>query len=234
MNGPEVHGPVLWGLVKSKCFSNEGVHKCGQQGHVCIRRISSCAGLPWKNGWRSVGKGLQGMLMLAANTWDVWDLQEATEALRAAMSMLGQGGLCCRKCRCSKKRLVVKTYDASQAFEALDPRDSLRGLWQTLHDVKETYGTTYISVARSKKLQFKPGRRRFSGGETIFSDLELRRALFASLSLCGVSFGDKVYVQKGIPTGGMHSRIALSYALCCFERKWTLWPWRSHVREWFA
>ena len=50
--------PVLFPLVKSKCFSAGGLGICGKAGHSCMRRVIDTSKCPGALGFRVLGRAV--------------------------------------------------------------------------------------------------------------------------------------------------------------------------------
>ena len=45
--------PLLFGFVKSKCFTDEGTRVCDKAGHSCVRRVLDMSCIPNARGWKT-------------------------------------------------------------------------------------------------------------------------------------------------------------------------------------
>ena len=52
--------PLMFGFVKSKCFSDDGVRKCLKAGHSCVRRVLDMSSIPNARGWKTVARAIRG------------------------------------------------------------------------------------------------------------------------------------------------------------------------------
>ena len=231
----EMTGPKLFGLVKSKCFDETGSHKCSKVGHACFRRVSSNMLLPWKASWRTVGRAIQALLMDACLTWDTWSLKDALQDIRGVVGRLRHHRLC-EKCGCEKPPLVIATYDAAQAFENLEAEEAVRGLemaadlWRKQRGGEGREGNIWVST--SGRLEYSTKKEACHYTEVSLE--EAINAMKGALQLSEVKFGDTVWKQRGLPTGGMISRQALSAALLPRERKWSIAEGGCESHAWGA
>ena len=68
--------PILFVLWKGKCFVETGGRCCDDIMHSCVRKVISCASLPYKNGWRAVGRSITALLESVGGSLEVFSLQD--------------------------------------------------------------------------------------------------------------------------------------------------------------
>lgn len=107
--------------------------------------------------------------------------------------------------------------DASQAFEACDTADVMRGFDAAWRSFVGHCGSHVVSVSRGMKYHARCGRTGPHGRWWILDEAVLRRGVWASMQLRHVAYGDTVWEMTGIRTGGITAKPALGLALSAFE-----------------
>ena len=117
-----LRAPSMFAHVKSKCFSAAGGKTCRKDGHSCWRRILDMSGVPYRSGWRTVARGVRGVVRAVGNSREPFKMATAVPELRctdAVASLTSEPTCCCVKCGCHRQyKITVITADIDQAFEA--------------------------------------------------------------------------------------------------------------------
>ena len=87
-SGGRVKAPSLFCNVKSKWFSPCVTCTCTKAKHSCWRRILDMSGVPYASGWRTMARGVRGVIRTVGHTWGLFNMSHVVSALRAALSKL--------------------------------------------------------------------------------------------------------------------------------------------------
>ena len=117
--------PTLFPLVKSKCFSDQGIHRCQKPLHSCWRRVIDCSSAPYASGWRTMSRAGRGALRAIGWGKELWSIGEARAKVDRMLSSLAPPAASCQRCQCPLTRTTIITADIDQCFEACSPSEAL-------------------------------------------------------------------------------------------------------------
>ena len=215
--------PYYYGTVKAKCFGN-GEKKCTKEGHSCLRKVVSFAAWPFRKRWRFIHRGLETVLRRTGIGDEVWSLKDSSRVVdrRMVFACVADGGFCCCRCGCPKDRTVAITADAGQFFESVQARQAIAA---TRHVIRKCEAMTQkhcVTILRGpKRVAFVGGcvRAKCLKGY-VFTFTELFLCFAACMFMCFVTLGNTVFRMKGLPIGGVLSKVAASFVLACEEHAW--------------
>ena len=217
--------PYCYVTIKSKCWSN-GVRVCRKNGHSCVRKIVSYVKWPRRPLWRSVHRAWETILKHFGRTCDVWSMDGAAQKLQQ-LQQLPQNPDCERPtcCRCFRDMNSVEgiTGDAGQFFEVVDACTAINEARELLAIFTEQSSQSFVTVkhpCKRRQAWFSSAANRFSRKSVTWSVAELFRAFAASMMVCLVSAGDKIFALQSLPIGGLLSKVASSIVLGGQERRW--------------
>ena len=217
--------PYYYGTVKKKCFAagQRIGHICQKPLHSCFRKIASCCKWPMRRRWRKIHRSWEVVIRQACPNDEIWSLKEAcdTMASRIKTARVTEGRPVCDRCGKTKPVCVALTADAGQFFETVQPQQALAAARKCLSRCARMFGHTTVSI-------IGPGRTGFLGGSllaktphvVVFAFHELFLAFAACLFVCYVSLGQSVFRLRGLPIGGVLSKIATSLVLGEEEFEW--------------
>ena len=138
------------------------------------------------------------------------------------------GRATCARCGCPKPTSVGLVADAGQFFEAVTPAQAVAAAHVVMRRCVEATGKDSVTV--------KFGRRRVAfiggspaaavAGSCCFAMADLFLAFAACMLTAFCSLGDMVFSLRGLPIGGVLSKIASSCVLGLEEEAWELSPQR--------
>ena len=211
--------------IKSKCFANEKMigRVCEKDRHSCARKICSYSQWPKKLVWRRVHRAIDTLIKKVSPGAEVWGLDDAALRLQHGLSKLHVSP-CSHTCLCCsnvKQPLTAVVADASQFYEEVEPLSAVAALGEILVRAASK-GWTGVFVGRAKKRQaflssggsFPHSKFCFFGFKTLLS------CFHAAMAIPFVSFGKVVCKMKGVPIGGLCSKIATSAVLTEQEEEW--------------
>eukprot|EP00959_Pyramimonas_sp_CCMP1952_P254863 5323099-Pyramimonas_sp.AAC.1 len=79
--GRKLFPPLLFPLVKSKCYSDEGGLACKKEGHSHWRRILDMSGTPHALGWKVAARGTRSVVHEAGVSREMFDINCARKHL---------------------------------------------------------------------------------------------------------------------------------------------------------
>ena len=117
---PEWAAPILFPLVKSKCYSDSGQRISEKPGHSCWRRILDVSRMPHAYGWRVIGRAVRGLLEATGASHELFNISHARGRLdRLVGAIIASPSPRRLRCGCPMDRcLAAATVDIDQAFEA--------------------------------------------------------------------------------------------------------------------
>ena len=227
--------PYYYGTVKAKCFSawQEVGHVCEKPLHSCLRKIVSCCKWPMRRRWRWIHRAWETVIRISCRSDEIWSLKEAcrTMSSRCRTARVSEGMLHCGRCGCEKPTCVAITADAGQFFETVQPSQAVNAARRCLSRCMRMHGHATVSVlAGQRRIGFLGGST--SGktpGVMVFEFCDLILAFAACLFICYVSLGRSVFRLKGLPIGGVLSKIASSLVLGEEEFQWQCSPRRRQA-----
>ncbi|OLQ14403.1 hypothetical protein AK812_SmicGene1525 [Symbiodinium microadriaticum] len=163
---------------------------------------------------------------------EVFSLKEACHTMdyRIELADVQHGRVCCARCLQSKPQTVALAADAGQFYEVVQPHSAVNAARRLLSRCRRVTGHETVTVLRG------PRRRAFLGGHihaefgsaVVFTFTELFLAFSACMFLTLVAVGTTVFRLKGLPIGGVLSKVATSLVLGEEER---VWKWDSGRRR---
>ena len=117
-----------------------------------MRRVIDCSGLPFKRGWRVIGKALRGILVRTGVSREVTDMRVLGRSFRQECSRIQhtQGLSSCRICSAPLPHdMSVVTADVDQAFEACASSLVLDAVSRIFTVFRIMFRTGYINVVVS-------------------------------------------------------------------------------------
>ena len=226
--------PYYYGTVKSKCFDAAQLsgHTCRKAAHSCLRKIVSCCKWPVRRRWRVIHRAWQAIISSVQASDEVFSLKEACHTMdyRIELADVQHGRVCCARCLQSKPQTVALAADAGQFYEVVQPHSAVNAARRLLSRCRRVTGHETVTVLRG------PRRRAFLGGHihaefgsaVVFTFTELFLAFSACMFLTLVAVGTTVFRLKGLPIGGVLSKVATSLVLGEEER---VWKWDSGRRR---
>ena len=225
--------PYVYGTLKAKCFS-DGARSCKKFGHSCIRKVVSCARWPCRTRWRFVHKALEMLAQEFLDGDEVWGLKDAACVVdrRLSVARVAAGHCKCQRCLQSKPKVVAFSADAGQFFETVPPSVAIHAARTLIRRAQAISGKDTVTVTRGKKK-----RHAFVGGSVFAFDpssfrfllVDLLLALTACMLLGLCCVGDACFRLRGLPIGGLLSKVAASLVLGLEEEAWAHNPaLRSH------
>ena len=217
--------PYYYGTVKSKCFTAGQTvgHICTKPAHSCLRKIVSFCKWPFRRRWRFIHRAWE-TVVRSMDTDEVWSLKDACHVMSSRMHVAGvsAGSCTCRRCGVEKPTSVALTADAGQFFEAVAPSQAISAAARCLSHCSTASGHTTVTVQKG------PSRTSFLGGcagnqdtwRFVVSFSELFLAFSACMFVGYVSLGRTIFRLKGLPIGGVLSKVATSIVLGEQEVAW--------------
>ena len=224
--------PYYYGTFKAKCFSawQEVGHVCSKPLHSCLRKIVSCCKWPFRRRWRWIHRAWETVIRQSCPSDEIWSLKDACQIMssRCKTAKVSDGLQHCGRCGCDKPTCVAITADAGQFFETVQPPQAIAAARRCLSRCARMHGHVTVSVLTG------PKRIGFLGGSTlgklhgvmVFAFCDLFLAFAACLFICYVSLGRSVFRLKGLPIGGVLSKVATSLVLGEEEFQWQCAPRR--------
>ena len=211
--GPRALCPLtLFPLVKSKCFSDQGIHRCQKPLHSCWRRVIDCSSAPYASGWRTMSRAGRGALRAIGWGKELWSIGEARAKVDRMLSSLAPPAASCQRCQCPLTRTTIITADIDQCFEACSPSEALSA-WRCVEVAfQQRYQCSVVSVHRGRKEKTQPAVR---GWVRNWWGIELAWVARAILAFTRVTFavvGQVVYEMLGIAIGGVMQFLGGPYA----------------------
>lgn len=168
--------------------------------------------------------------MRSMDTDEIWPLKEACHVMASRMHVadVSSGSCTCRRCGAQKPACVAVTADAGQFFEAVTPSQAISAAARCLSYCSKASGKTTVTVPKGLR------RTSFLGGCLLFKDPwrfvlsfnELFLAFSACMFVGYVSLGQTIFRLKGLPIGGVLSKVATSIVLGEQEVLWQHSPRR--------
>ena len=162
--------------------------------------------------------------MRSMDTDEVWSLKDACHVMSSRMHVAGvsAGSCTCTRCGVEKPTSVALTADAGQFFEAVAPSQAISAAARCLSHYSTASGHTTVTVQKG------PRRTSFLGGcagnqdtwRLVVSFSELFLAFSACMFVGYVSLGRTIFRLKGLPIGGVLSKVATSIVLGEQEVAW--------------
>ena len=223
--------PVLFPLVKSKCFSDRGFHICRKHLHSCWRRVIDCSSMPFSYGWKVMARA--GRCALQSLGWghELWNPTAAREAIDDMLAGLAPLASHCSRCGCPLHHLTVITADVGQCFEACTPDVASRAWAVTSAAYVAKFGTDAMQVAKTRKEHTRPGTRSWNRSWWPITTHQVSRALVAFGWITFAVLGNTVWEMRGLPIGGIMSSFAVALSLAVDELHWTLDSARQRHEE---
>lgn len=163
------------------------------------------------------------MLQQVVDSCDTWSLDDATLRLQTQFLHVPRnpGGKCVR-CYRPVCGVQLAVGDAGQFFEVVAPSKAIQEAQQLQHRACQLGRPTTITVKNaSKRIAWfgaSPCPRSLRTQSWTFSDM-LRGFSGAALT-CLTTVGDRVFLLKGLPIGGLLSKTAACVTLGGYERRW--------------
>ena len=213
--------PYVYGTMKSKCW-NAGVKICQKSGHSCIRKIVSYFAWPKKHVWRSAHRALETIAKHFGDTRDTWSLADASERLRQGMHSLTSSSGTCYRCGHEFSGCAGLVADAGQCFEMIQAQEAVSEAHVLLRRFQAISQSSYVTIQRSKKRVGWVGRSNPHNPRKnqTWDVAELYRLFAAAMSVDFASVCQRVFRTKGVPIGGLMSKIAATIVLGAQERRW--------------
>ena len=222
--------PLMFGFVKSKCFTDEGARLCVKAGHSCVRRVLDMSCIPNARGWKTMARAIRGTVAdtgLGKEVFACRDvvprLREKVEALRYEVPAKAWKGDWTCPCCCSPTApgLKMGTMDIDQAFEACQSSTVLPA-WAT---ISAAYNRKHcgipIQVKRGRRNILRHGTKGFSRQWWSVGSVAIVRALLAATTLTLVVLAGMVLEMTGLSIGGVMSSAAVSVRLAAEESEFT-------------
>ena len=211
--------------IKSKCFAQgDKIRRvCEKYGHSCARKICSYSRWPKKIVWRRVHRAIDVLIKNITPGAEVWGLDDAARKLHSGLQKL-KPSFCthvCSNCEQSKLPFTAIVADASQFYEEVEPHSAVEALGKIL-TTAVSKGWHGVYVGRAKKKQgFLTKNHANPYSKFCFFDFKTLLTCFhAAMAVPFVMFGHTVCRMKGIPIGGLCSKIATSAVLTVQEEEW--------------
>jgi hypothetical protein len=183
--------------------------------------------------WRRISQTIQGLVQLSVPGFELWSMNDAGHQLRQAESRLCPGHGYCLACAAAGRdsvipNLTVTTFDADQAFEAIDSDDVVIGFRIACGRFRQTFTDDWISIDLSPKPSVHPGVRQFARGRWNFTTSQLALSLWCGLRFQFSALGNVILQQLGQSIGGVMSKAALSIVTNVLEFLWRTSPAHRH------
>ena len=217
--------PKGYVTIKSKCFAHGDIigRVCEKHGHSCARKICSYSQWPKKLVWRRVHRAIDTLIKRISPGAEVWGLDDAALRLRHGLDKLhaSQAKHVCKNCGDVKQPLTAVVADASQFYEEVEPFSAVTALGNILVRAASK-GWQGVSVGRAKKRQgFLTSAKSSPHSKFCFFDFKTLLSCFhAAMAVPFVTFGKVVCKMRGLPIGGLCSKIATSAVLTEQEEDW--------------
>ena len=170
---------MLFPLVKSKCFGDQGNHLCRTHLHSCWRGVIECSSMLVSYGWRVMARA--GRCALQSLGWghELWIPTGARDAIDEMLFELAPQAIQCARCKCSLHQITAITADVDQCFEACTPDVASKAWAETSSAFVAKFGTETIHVAKTKNEHARPGLRAWGRSWWSITIHQVSRALIA-------------------------------------------------------
>ena len=205
-----VRTPVLFGMVKSKCFSDAGEKVCTKPGHSCIRRVMDTSGGLHSASWKLVGRGIRGAVM-ALEGYEIFEPSSAIPVIKARLAVLACGNGFCKVCgKRLAQQLNVFSCDVDQAFEACNG-ESVSQAWAWVsQQLRQRFHVEHVQVRRGRVFAYRLGTEGWSRGWVVLTFQQVGKALRVAASTTLCSLGDVLCELSGMAIGGSCSSPAVA------------------------
>ena len=222
--GRKLFPPLLFPLVKSKCYSDEGERTCTKEGHSHWRRILDMSGTPYAAGWKTTARGIRAVVQESGVSREIFDINYARKHLQQAFFCLERSEnpsvcMCCQGAM--EPGLHVVTVDIDQAFESCKASSIVPAWDYVANQYRASVGQERLLIRRGKRFIAKHGTevRQYGRGWWALSLSVLRRALVMASYQTLVMMGDVALEMAGMAIGGVMSAAAVSVKLGSEEGK---------------
>ena len=215
--------PTAFPLFKSKCWGDNGAHKCNKPGHSCVRRVINSGSVPFKSSWQLVSRALRAILVKLDVTNELHDLSSfhsVFDRRYQAIQHSRHSTTTCLCCGVPLSGVTLVTADIDQAFEACTTSSVMPACRFFLAAFRHVTGSNEVKVHRSKRPRVSLGKGGY-GGPTVCLDIpHLIRALMGYTLITFVAYGDMIFKMSGLPIGGVMSMVCVSMVLGYAEYCW--------------
>ena len=224
--GRQCSAPLMFGFIKSKCFTDDGVRKCLKAGHSCVRRVLDMSCIPNARGWKTVARAIRGTVAETGLGKEVFALRDIVTKLREKVGALQRavpaeawtGGAVCRCCgKPLAPGLKMVAMDIDQAFEACRSSTVLPALSTVSAVYQQMHRGIPIQVKRGRRNVLRHGTRGFSRQWWSVGSEAIVRALLAATTFTLVVLSGMVLQMTGLSIGGVMSSAAVSVRLAAEE-----------------
>ena len=226
----------MYNTLKSKCFDtslSDSGRTCRKQGHSCLRKIISWAQHPGRAFFRRASRACEILLRHLRVGWETKSLKVAVSDLRTqwrrcrkdtvSASEPDLHPLCpCKRCGANLDNYTTVIADAAQFYEEVSQDEIVKTLKWVTRRAKQM-GACVVTVFPVKRLRGFASARRYTHARNVdvWTHQQIELALLLPLSQSFFSVSSERWRQRrGVPIGGMVSKILCSVVMGASETRW--------------
>ena len=155
------------------------------------------ATIPHSRGWKTLARGIRGVLVGLPDQHEMFDLTQTADRLRGLSASLNPPTTSCshcKRCKCQLfPQLHVATVDIDQAFEACESKN-VGVAWVTLTEwYSRIHSCSRLLIRRGRKFCVQHAPRCYGRGWWSLSLDQLHRGLVSATTMSLICFGHLVF-----------------------------------------